>query len=156
RDDSGSNACSPAATNAFRLVDASADLTLLDLSLSGGCNLVDQGGAVRVQGAALWIERSTISANQTFVENPEGSYGTGGIGGGVAVTYGNLSLIDTTLSGNATHGNLAVGGGAAAYSSDLTVLRSTISGNHTNDAPSAGAGLYASGDFANGLSKTTM
>ena len=61
RDDTGSNACSPSATNAFRLLDANADLALLDLSLQGGCNLADQGGALRIRDAALHIEAQSSS-----------------------------------------------------------------------------------------------
>jgi hypothetical protein len=142
RDDSGANSCSPTATNAFRLIDASADLTLQDLVLSGGCNLVDQGGAVRVQQAALRLEDSTVTGSQTFVDNPNYVYGAG-VGGGVAALYGSLTLVDSIVSGNATHGNLAAGGGAAAFASDLQVVRSTISGNHANGPGAYGGGVYA-------------
>ncbi|HET7780292.1 MAG TPA: hypothetical protein VFL07_17250, partial [Rudaea sp.] len=99
RDDSGSNACAPTATNAFRPLDASADLALVSLTLSGGCNLVDQGGAVRVQHAALRLENSIVTGNQTFVDNPNYYYAQG-IGGGVAVLYGSLTLVGSTVSGN--------------------------------------------------------
>ncbi len=142
RNDTGANACSPTAANAFRLLDANADLTVVNVKLSGGCNLVDEGGAVRVQGAALWLEKSTVTGNQTFVDNPNYAY-MQGIGGGVAVLYGSLTLVDSLVSGNATHGNLGVGGGAAAFISDLSVIHSTISGNQTNGGYSNGGGVYA-------------
>ena len=141
RNNTGANACSPTAANAFRLLDASADLTLVNIKLSGGCNLVDQGGAVRVQHAALLLENSTVTGSQTFVDNPDYHYGAGG-GGGVAVRYGSLTLVDSVVSGNAAHGNLAGGGGAAAYASDLQVVRSTISDNHTSGPGSYGGGIY--------------
>jgi hypothetical protein len=152
RDDSGANACSPTAANAFRLLDASADLTLLNLALSGGCNLVDQGGAVRVQGAALRIARSVVSGNQTFVENTAYAYGQGGIGAGVAVLYGSATLTDSVVSGNSSHGNLAGGAGVAAYASDLTLVRSLITGNRSNGPGPLGGGVYAV--FNNAISIT--
>ena len=144
RDDSGSNACSTTATNAFRLLDASADLTLLNLKFSGGCNLLDFGGAVRVQHAALRLENSTVTGNQTFLDNPNYYYGLGG-GGGVAVAYGSLTLVDSVVSGNAAHGNVANGGGAAAIISDLQVVRSTISENSTQGVGAYGGGIYVVG-----------
>jgi hypothetical protein len=144
RNDTGANACSPTAANAFRLLDASADLTLVNLKLSGGCNLVDSGGAVRVQHAALLLKNSTVTGNQTFVDNPNYYYQQG-IGGGVAVLYGSLTLVDSTVSGNATHGNVGGGGGAAAFVSDLHVVHSTISGNQTNGGYAYGGGAYAAG-----------
>jgi hypothetical protein len=153
RNDSGSNACSPTATNAFRLIDATADLTLRDLKLTGGCNLVDQGGAVRVQGAALRVERCKISGNQTFVENPTYAYGQG-IGGGIAVLSGGAKLVDSTVSDNATHGNLAFGGGVAASISDLELKRSTISGNSVTGNVNVGGGIYATGDISGGVPRT--
>ncbi len=149
RDDSGDHACSPTATNAFRLLDASADLTLRDLTLTGGCNLVDQGGAVRVQGAALRVERSTISGNQTFVENADYYYGYGGIGGGAAVVFGSATLIDSTVSGNHSHGVLCGGGGVASFYGDMEVVRSTISGNSADGIGAFGGGLYGIGDIYN-------
>jgi hypothetical protein len=153
RNDSGSNTCSPAATNAFRLIDATADLTLRDLKLTGGCNLVDPGGAVRVQGATLLVERCKISGNQTFVENPTYAYNQG-IGGGIAVLSGGAKLVDSTVSDNATHGNLAFGGGVAAYASDLELKRSTISGNSVTGNVNVGGGIYASGDNFGGVPRT--
>lgn len=154
RDDSGANACSPTAINAFRLIDASADLTLQDLTLSGGCNLVDQGGAVRVQGAALLVERSTISGNQTFVENADYTYGAGGMGGGAAVLYGSATLVDSTISGNHSHGALCGGGGVVSFYGDIEVVHSTVSGNSANGDGAFGGGLYGIGDVYNSLPGT--
>ena len=151
RDDTGSNACSPAATNAFRLIDASADLTLDDLTLSGGCNLVDQGGAVRVRNAALTVARSTISGNQTFFADPDASCYGQCIGGGIAVLYGSGSIADSAISGNAVHGYNPSGGGVAAYQGDLSITHSTISGNRVlGTALSSGGGIYVGGTYPNG------
>jgi hypothetical protein len=149
RDDSGTNACSPTATNAFRLLDASADLTLNDLTLSGGCNLADQGGAVRVQGAALTMARSTVSGNQTFFPDPDPyayCYGQCN-GGGIAVLYGSASISDSTLSGNAVHGNNASGGGIALFQSDLVMSQSTVSGNSVTGVNIGGGGVYGYGAY---------
>jgi parallel beta helix pectate lyase-like protein len=145
RDDSGANACSWIATNAFRLLDASADLTLRGISLSGGCNLADQGGAVRVQNAAFRLESSTVSGNHTFVENPDYLYAQG-IGGGIAVLYGSATITESTISGNTANGLLESGGGIATfYASELRIERSTVSGN-VSTGP-FGGGLYMVGDI---------
>lgn len=153
RDDTGANACSPTAANAFRLLDASADLTLTDLTLTGGCNLVDQGGALRVQGANLTVERSTISGNRSFVENPGHDYGAA-IGGGVAVLFGSISVTDSEISSNASHGYLAGGGGIGAYQSSVELTRSTISGNRSEGPNPFGPGVYAIGDYVGGVAGT--
>ena len=126
-----------------------------DLKLTGGCNQVDQGGAVRVQGAALRVERCKISGNQTVVENPNPAYGQGGIGGGIAVLSGSATLVDSIVSGNSTHGPVSSGGGVAVYNSDLELRRSTISGNLAGSSDgSAGGGVYAVGDYANAVPRT--
>jgi hypothetical protein len=153
RNDSGANACSPTAANPFRLIDATADLTLSSLELSGGCNVTDQGGALRVTGANLRVERSTISGNQTFVDNPSHSYSQNGMGGGLAVMYGSADIVDSTITGNAAHGDLAVGGGLALfYGTEFEIVRSTISGNITTGP--AGGGMYVSGNPVTGVSGT--
>lgn len=149
RDDSGANACSPTATNPFRLLDASADLTLDSLLLSGGCNLVDGGGAVRVQHAALSVLNSTVSGNQTFVPGTAPCYTC--LGGGIAVLYGSASITGSTISDNATHGYVAIGGGVGTYQADLTITQSTISGNlAAGSAGSSGGGAYALGAYPSG------
>ena len=149
RDDTGTNACSPTATNAFRLIDSSADLTLNDLTLSGGCNLVDAGGAVRVQHASLSVVNSTVSGNQTFYPGSTPCYTC--LGGGIAVLYGSASITGSTISGNATHGYVAIGGAVGAYRADLTITQSTISGNRAEGtAGSSGGGAYALGAYPSG------
>lgn len=152
RDDTGTNGCSPTATNAFRLIDASADLTLNDLTLSGGCNLVDQGGAVRVQNAALTMARSTISGNHTFYPDTSSTpcYGQC-IGGGIAVVYGNAEVSDSTFTGNAVaQGYSSAGGGIAVYQGALTLTGSTVSGNHAGYAYGWGGGVYVAGAYPYG------
>lgn len=156
RDDSGTNVCSPAATNAFRLIDATADLTLNGLTLSGGCNLVDQGGAVRVTGANLTLARSTISGNEIFYPDTANPCYGQCIGGGVAVLHGSATITDSAISGNTANGYLGSGGGVAAYQSDLNIVRSTISGNHANGIGAAqGGGVYASGAYPYGPANST-
>ncbi|MBS0487378.1 MAG: hypothetical protein JSS13_08545 [Proteobacteria bacterium] len=154
RDNTGTNACSPTATNAFRLIDASADLTLNDLTLSGGCNLVDQGGAVRVTGANLTLARSTISGNKIFYPDTANPCYGQCIGGGVAVLYGNADISDSVLSGNqAAQGYATTGGGVGLYHGDLSISHSTISGNLANSV-GGGGGIYATGVYPNGPAGT--
>ena len=151
RDDTGTNACSPTATNAFRLIDAGADLTLKDLTLSGGCNLVDQGGAVRVQNATLTVARSTISGNQTFFPDPAAYCYGQCIGGGLAVLQGSASITDSLIADNTANGYLGSGGGIAVYQGELTLAHSTVSGNHAEGgAGSSGGGVYVAGAYPNG------
>jgi len=151
RDDTGTNACSPTATNAFRLIDAGADLTLNDLTLSGGCNLVDQGGAVRVQNATLTVARSTISGNQTFFPDPAAYCYGQCIGGGIAVLQGSASVTDSLIADNTANGYLGSGGGIAVYQGELTLAHSTVSGNHAEGgAGSSGGGIYVAGAYPNG------
>jgi hypothetical protein len=145
RDDSGTNACAAGASNAFRLIDATADLTLRDLTLSGGCNFIDAGGAARVSGAQLLVERSTITGNHTVVEGA--GFGLGGLGGGIAVQNGSATLTDTTVTGNSTSGAYSGGGGVAVYNGSLTLTGSTVSGNASNGLHSSGGGLYFVGDY---------
>jgi len=151
RDDTGTNACSPTATNAFRLIDAGADLTLNDLTLSGGCNLVDQGGAVRVQNATLTVARSTISGNETFFPDPAAYCYGQCIGGGLAVLQGSASVTDSLIADNTANGYLGSGGGIAVYQGELTLAHSTVSGNHAEGgAGSSGGGVYVAGAYPNG------
>jgi len=103
----------------FRLatVTASGDLTLRDVTLSGGNSVF--GGAVHSAGA-LTIENSEISNN-------DAAY----LGGGISIEGGTLTIESSTISGNTVGkgGQLAAGGGIAALAGTVTITNSTISRN---------------------------
>ncbi|HKE47349.1 MAG TPA: right-handed parallel beta-helix repeat-containing protein, partial [Rhodanobacteraceae bacterium] len=120
-------------------------------------NLIDQGGAARVTGAHLRLEHSKISGNQTFVNVRDPyDFGNGGLGGGVAAMRGSMTIVDSEISGNTTHGNyLCAGGGVAIwYGSGLEIRRSTISGNEARCGGPFGAAVYAIGDYPNHVPDT--
>jgi hypothetical protein len=106
------------------------DVTITDSDVSG--NTGDyQGGGLHLDGSIVTIERSTINGNTVPLN------GVGDFGGGIFSNagydddtlqdvYTDLTIVDSTLSGNS-----AVGGGAIFnyYGNTLTVLNSTLSDN---------------------------
>ena len=98
-------------------VGATGDLTLKDVTLSGG-NAGSYGGAIHNHGI-LTIQNSTISGNKA-----------GYAGGGISNDGGTLIVDGSTISGNTVTGNdLGAGGGIASASGTVTITNSTISGN---------------------------
>lgn len=104
------------------------DLTLNDLTLTGGKNEYYSGGAVYAYSATLTVNRCTITGNEA-----------GSNGGGIFATYSDVTITDSTLSNNVSYG----GGGMYAGYGDVVITDSIISGNETpNDV---GAGFYLVG-----------
>ena len=62
-------------------------------------------------------------------------------GGGICA-YGNVTLTQSTVSGNSTAGNGARGGGIFACG-DVTLTQSTVSGNSTAGTGADGGGILA-------------
>ena len=95
------------------------------------------GGIDAVSSRLISIGGSTISGNSET--------GTGSGGGGLSV-YGNVNLVNSTVSGNASR---AYGGGAYFFSGNVTVASSTIVFNeafHGNIGKTdIGAGIYIDG-----------
>jgi hypothetical protein len=106
------------------------DVTITDSDISG--NTGDyQGGGLHLDGSIVTIERSAINDNTVPLN------GIGYFGGGIFSNpgydddtledvYTDLTIVDSTLSGNS-----ALGGGAILnyYGTTLTVLNSTLSDN---------------------------
>ncbi|WP_287324477.1 right-handed parallel beta-helix repeat-containing protein [Okeania sp. SIO1F9] len=64
-------------------------------------------------------------------------------GGGVSIRNGQLNVVDSTISGNKVTGGLSDGGGIYGWYSDITVTNSTISGNTLEGtALGSGGGIY--------------
>jgi hypothetical protein len=106
------------------------DVTITDSDITGNTGYY-QGGGLHLDGSTVTIARSTINDN-TVPMDDIGYFG-GGIFSGEGydddsqqVYYSDLTIVDSTLSGNS-----AVGGGAIFnyYGNILTVLNSTLSDN---------------------------
>ncbi|HEY1269319.1 MAG TPA: hypothetical protein VGH16_18825 [Candidatus Binatia bacterium] len=116
----------------FRLiaVSASGDLTLQDVTLSGGDGDGRlRGGAITNYGSVS-IVSSTISGNVAFE------------GGGVFVENGSLNVSGSAITNNTAN----YGGGVTDYSGTFTLTNSTLSKNRAlpyNGNPSFGGGLLS-------------
>lgn len=137
-------------------VAATGDLTIDMLSLAGGiANGVSGsspgegggegvGGAIYSQGSVRIID-STLFNNMAFGGNagPGGSGGSG-FGGAIFNNGGELSVINSTLSGNSVISGVGAtvpssrGGAIAAENGSTSIYNSTI----TNNSASTGRGVY--------------
>lgn len=112
-------------------------------------NVTAVGGGIAMLDGIARIERSVISGNsaQSSLPPPQG----GADGGGLAVGNGQLSMSDTTISGNRAD---RFGGGMSTFGAGgpdplvtVQISRSTISGNTAY----RGAGIYDNGSIARTL-----
>lgn len=89
-------------------------------------------------------------------------YGQGGSGGGIYNADGDLTLLRSTVSNNATADGASGyygspsgdGGGIAHHGGDLSISGSTVSGNSIGDSGSQREGANGGGVFAEGTSLT--
>ena len=65
-------------------------------------------------------------------------------GGAVATTFGNVSLINSAVSGNSTSGNSSSGGGIATRSGNVSLTDSAVTGNISSVFRSGGGGIATS------------
>lgn len=102
-------------------------------------NIAQKGGGIRTS-SDLRIESSTISSNTA----------TGNGGGGLYIAYGNVYIIESTLSENSA----SRGGGVFAFGGNLYLENSTISNNSAGD----GAGILVSDGpfFGTSISSSTI
>ena len=126
----------------FRLITVSyyGNLTLKDLTLSGGSTYYGGGGAVANYGS-LTIDKTTITGNTAY-----------GNGGGI-FNLGSLTITNgSTVSNNSSYER---GGGVFndAYAA-LTVTNSTISGNSSIDGH--GGGVFNSSSATLNVTNTTI
>ncbi len=114
-----------------RVFDATADLTLTGLTVTGGRTEGNdqRGGGVEANGDLTLID-SLIAGNSTS--------GIAFKGGGI---YSNATTLiqNSTVSGNSTFGNNGYGGGI--YSFEVIVENSTISNNSTYGSVADGCGI---------------
>src|SRR5262249_36365721 len=109
----------------FPLPSTPGDLTLQNVTLSGGSGGVSNNGNTS-------IKNSVISGNKGNGVSNSGPLGiensiiSGNTGSGVSNFYGTLTIANSTISGNASNSG---GGGVYNYGGRLTIANSTISGN---------------------------
>ena len=96
-----------------------------------------QGGAIDGRGSNIAITGSTIADNSAA-----------GDGGGIRVSHSQLSLTDSTVTGNFGDYRLGAGSGGGIQiqdDSDVRIVGSTVTGNHLYDSPiNQGAGIFIS------------
>jgi CSLREA domain-containing protein len=116
-------------------------LTIQNSTISGNhtSNQNADGGGVRAFFTNLDVQGSTISGNYVEASNAKGGgiYASGFDGGGLTAT-----IQDSTIENNSSY---AAGAGIGAYYTELTVEDSTVSGNTTDGDFGFGAGIYAFG-----------
>ncbi len=110
----------------------SGHLTVSGSTISG--NSADSGGGIYSGGR--------IGANVTVTDSTISDNLGGRAGGGIASRDGQITVTNSTVSGNSATGffDNGRGGGIWCYSGDLTVTVSTISGN---SARGNGGGIYS-------------
>jgi len=141
----------------FNITATTGDFTLAGLTLTGGRTTgdVDFGGAIRsFSFGLLTLRESNVSGNSTTGAYSDGGgiyasgnvtltdstisgNSSGGAGGGIRAS-GSVTLTESTVSGNSTMGNFAFGGGISA--TNVTLTQSTVSGNSSRGI---GGGIYA-------------
>ena len=133
------------ASRILHVVDFSTDVSLRDLTLTGGRTTgdFDGGGAIRADDSAeLQLDRTTVTGNRT--------YGAHAYGGGISGTT--VTLSNSTVTGNHTDGAYAHGGGISG--TRLSLTSSTVSGNGTGGDDASGGGLFS--DYVVTLSNSTV
>jgi Right handed beta helix region/RTX calcium-binding nonapeptide repeat (4 copies) len=114
------------------------DVTISGLTFTGGNGTGYQsglgGGVLNFgSGSDLTLEQVTIADNTAAQD-----------GGGVRNLEGDLTIKDSTLTGNTAEGNYGGGGVYSEGPGDLTIINSTISGNAATGVgdPGDGGGVY--------------
>lgn len=116
-------------------------------STAGDVTLEDMtitGGLTQVNDASgagiRYQANGTLSLIDTTV-TVNATTGLNSQGAGIASGAGDVFLFNSTVSGNSTSGANAPGGGIATGSGDITLINSTISSNATGNNNSGGGGI---------------
>src|SRR4051794_11935808 len=113
-------------------------ITISGLTISGGSAVGSAGGGIQNETANLTVSKDVITGN-TSDTNGGGIYSAG--------SPGNLTVIDSTISGNSAEPtNDAYGGGIFA-AGDAKIVRSAVFDNNARD----GGGVYSSSNDPNNL-----
>ncbi len=98
-------------------------VSLNRVTVSNNTSNVHAGG-IFIEGSTVAINQSTISGNSLVAS---GNYAGGGV---YITDGSNVTITDSTISGNSASGpNKYLAGGIYAWNSQLTVINSTITGN---------------------------
>ena len=102
--------------------------------------LTNTGGGLSIRGT-LTMRNSTVSDNTAGAERS--------IGGGLFID-GSAKIDSSTISGNNAWGDIGVGGGVLLFDGDLTLINTTVSGNTARGGTSgvsyagSGGGIFSS------------
>ena len=132
----------PDNSRVINFTDGSGDLTLTDLTLTGGFNRTGSrsgGGIVFDSNGALTLNQSAVSGNRTG----DSIFFEGGAGAGIYSRVGNVSLNNSTVSDNTSIGRFTSGGGIFAEEGSLFLNNSTVSRNTTTSIDGWGGGIFA-------------
>ncbi len=122
-------------------IDTTGDLTLENVTVSGGFHQSWNGGGIFNDGTLL-LHNSTVSGN------------LGRDGGGV-LNRGALTIDSSTLSGN-TADTYYGGGGGLSDEGEALVVNSTISNNIVLGGKAGGGGIFGDSDTATTLVNSTV
>src|SRR5262245_29687306 len=109
----------------FPLPSTPGDLTLQNVTLSGGSGGVSNNGNTSIKNSVISGNKGNGVSNSGTLAI-ENSIISGNTGSGVSNFYGTLTIANSTISGNASNSG---GGGVYNYGGRLTIANSTISGN---------------------------
>lgn len=120
------------------------NLTVVRSTITGNRATLDGGGISRRDGA-LFIDKSTLSNNVTLEDG----------GGLYSFSAGNLTITDSTFSGNSAGDDTGDHGGGAYIQSmtNVVIASSTFSGNSTTGD---GGGLYLDANTTASVSNVTV
>ena len=126
--------CPPPAYCRVFYVDRAA-VTISRLTIADG--KASLGGGVLVQGAAPNNPNAMLTLSDCTVRDS-----TSVEGGGIAVGFGRLVVIGSTITGNRAR---RAGGGIAAEYATVSISNSTLAGNTAGDdmSPGLGGGIYS-------------
>jgi len=135
-------------SRAIDILGTNIDVMIDGLTVSGG-NLagMNQGGA----GIRFNSSGKLAIADSKIVENS--TSGSGGVGAGIQIVQGELSLVGSWINSNVTSGP-AAGGGGIWSSADVSLRSTTVSGNSTEGTQSSGGGLHLQGATLDLLNST--
>jgi hypothetical protein len=130
------------------LANGDLELNRVVMSDSTAVGLSASGGAINsdVTGAEVTVSSSSLQDNSA-------------IRGGGIHTYGaDLTVTDTTVSGNEATSGFGRGGGISVQGGSATIENSTLSGNELTDPddPTLGAGLYLGAGVAATVRNSTI
>ena len=101
------------------------------------------GGRATTDGGGVQAGNGNLSLINSSVSG-NSTTGSGATGGGINIDAGNISLINSFVSENSTTGFGAVGGGINVSNGDVSLTNSTINRNTTTGFGAGGGGIRVS------------